>query len=81
MAGQRSLAEHYRAHREAFTLALQLKCTPREAELEIKRQAAKACRERLDAKLHAPVVPGMPELALGSGHDPDAPRDPYWLDR
>jgi hypothetical protein len=78
MARQASLAEYYRAHREAFTLALELKCTPREAEIELKRRAAREARERLDAKLNAPLTPGMPELALGCGHDAEEPAIPYW---
>lgn len=49
-----SLAERYRAHREAFELAQQLRCTPAEARQELDRRAAKARSEeaqrRLDAK-------------------------------
>ena len=36
-----SLAERYRAHGEAFVLALELGCTPREAEAEIRRRQAR----------------------------------------
>lgn len=39
MRGAASLAEHYRAHREAFELALQLGCTPREAARQLRDQA------------------------------------------
>ncbi|PTR11796.1 MULTISPECIES: hypothetical protein [unclassified Novosphingobium] len=39
MTGAASLAEHYRAHREAFELALQMGCTPREAARHLRDQA------------------------------------------
>lgn len=45
MARYASEAERLRAHREAFTLALQLGCTPREAEREMRRRK----RKRMDA--------------------------------
>lgn len=45
MARYASEAERLRAHREAFTLALQLGCTPREAERELRRRK----RKRMDA--------------------------------
>lgn len=52
MAG---LAEQYRRHREAFTLALELGCTPKEAEQELKRRAARernqAAQQRLAQKM------------------------------
>lgn len=55
MSRPASLAEHYRAHREAFLLALELGCTPREAEAELrKRRAAERdaeCTRRLAAKM------------------------------
>lgn len=45
MAGHVSLAEHYRAHREAFELALRLGCTPKEAERKLR--AEKRARRRV----------------------------------
>lgn len=52
-----SLAERLRAHREAFELALELGCTPREAEEELARRAARKrweeSRDRLAAKRNA----------------------------
>ena len=39
MPGPASLAEQYRAHREAFELALELGCTPKEAGRELRRRA------------------------------------------
>lgn len=43
MAKYASLAEQYRAHREAFLLAQELGCTPREAE-QLLRDRARARR-------------------------------------
>lgn len=45
MAGSTSLAEHYRAHRQAFELALRLGCTPKEAERKLR--AEKRARHRI----------------------------------
>lgn len=52
-----SLAERYRAHRRAFELALELDCTPREAEAVLRMRDAQAkvrarwqkCERRLQA--------------------------------
>ncbi len=56
-----SLAERWRAHREAFELALQLGCTPKEAEAEIARrkaaQQAREARARLRARMNATPRP------------------------
>ena len=72
-----SLAERYRAHREAFVLALELDCTPAEAAEKLRHQATMdRCRDaerRLQAKLHA-----VPSTALRAGHDPEEPREPWW---
>jgi len=38
MPGSVSLAEHYRAHRKAFELALRLGCTPKEAERQLRAE-------------------------------------------
>lgn len=68
-----SLAERYRAHRAAFELAQQLGCTPKEAEAELARRAAKQewqrAHDRLEALRNAPLRPPEPE-----------PRPlPWWL--
>lgn len=67
-----SEAERLRAHREAFQLALQLGCTPREAEERLRAEkAAAADREasgRLAAKLDRPLTP-----APSAAPDWDAP--------
>ena len=71
-----SLAQRYRAHREAFTLALELGCTPREAEAEIARRKTRlrwlAAQQRLQARTQSrePIF------------TPDAARDPApWMMR
>ncbi len=60
-----SLAERLRAHREAFELALELGCTPKEAEQEIARRKAAAqareARARLLAKVNAAPRPRQHE--------------------
>ncbi len=52
----RSLAERYRAHRAAFTLALELGCTPKEAELELRRREALARHREATARLAAKLA-------------------------
>ena len=52
----RSLADYYRHHRAVMTLALELGVTPREAECELGRRAARdrwvSVETRLQAKKH-----------------------------
>lgn len=61
MARYTSEAERLRAHREAFTLALELGCTPREAEEHLRLERASAAdveaSSRLAAKQAAPLSP------------------------
>ena len=68
MAAPASFAEQLRRRREAFTLALRLGCTPREAEDEIRKRRAQegsaAIKARMAAKeqpqrpaVHAPIQP------------------------
>jgi hypothetical protein len=40
MPGTVSLAEHYRAHQEAFELVLRLGCTPKDAERKLRAESA-----------------------------------------
>lgn len=51
-------AERLRAHGEAFRLAQEMRCTPKEAEAELARRAAQArwqeVHHRLRAKMDAP---------------------------
>lgn len=65
MARAPSLAEYYRAHRAAFLLALELGCTPREAEREMARRQARerhrAASDRLEARM-AGAPNGLPRL-------------------
>lgn len=53
-AARLSEAERYRAHREAFCLAMELGCTPREAEARLRRQQAEErlaeARRRFEAR-------------------------------
>lgn len=59
-------AEYYRAHRRVFLLAQELGVTPVEAERRLKDEQTRlrelAARERLAARVNAPLMPGMPEL-------------------
>jgi hypothetical protein len=73
MAPPKSLAEHYRAHRAAFELALELGCTPKEAADELRRREARArdreAMARLQAKMNAPLAP----------HYREPPADAPWM--
>ncbi|MDZ4308407.1 hypothetical protein [Allopontixanthobacter sp.] len=70
-----SLAEHYRAHRKAFTLALELDCTPAEAAAEIARREARECWKQTEARLLAKRG-GMPDdAARGPKSEPWMMRD------
>ena len=53
MTGKLTPAEHYRRHRLAFTLALELGCTPKEAEEELARRESRARWEQTNARLEA----------------------------
>lgn len=68
-----SLAERYRAHREAFELARELGCTPKEAEEQIARRKARQQwqqgHDRLEALRNAPIHRA----------DPEPPPQPWWL--
>ncbi len=54
-----SIAEYYRAHGRAFRLALELGCTPAEAEAEIAKREARerwdAAERRLRAAMNGPL--------------------------
>lgn len=50
---QLTQAEKWRRHREAFTLALELGCTPREAEAKIREIEARAEARAILARIHA----------------------------
>lgn len=54
-------AAYYRAHRAAFTLALELGCTPKDAEDEMRRRHARerdrAAQQRLDFKINTAPLP------------------------
>jgi hypothetical protein len=52
-------AAYYRAHRAAFLLALELGCTPKEAEAKLRqveaRERHRAAADRLAARMNAPL--------------------------
>lgn len=77
MARFQSDAERYRAHRAAFSLALELGCTPREAADELRRRAAMAreaeSKRRMAAKQSAP--PRGVAITLA---EPEGPRRPWY---
>lgn len=50
---QLTQAEKWRRHREAFTLALELGCTPREAEAKIREIEAREAARAALARIHA----------------------------
>jgi len=51
-----TLAERYRRHRRAFRLALELGCTPKEAELEIERRETRARWQRAQERLQTAMA-------------------------
>ncbi len=79
MARYASEAERLRAHRRAFELALELGCTPREAEQEIARIEARerhrARADRLAAKMAAPLTAAPIHMA-----EPEGPRRPWYVE-
>lgn len=72
MACGASRAEQLRAHREAFTLALELGCTPKEAADILRRRAAQASEAESRRRMAAKDAPS-PRLA-----EPEEPREPWW---
>jgi len=81
MARAVSDAERYRAHREAFTLALELGCTPVEAADELRRRAAAKADRAATARLE--LLRAFPMVAVEariSRSDPSIPRY-WWKDR
>lgn len=70
------MAERFRAARERFELALQMGCTPAEAQVEIERRRARERWEQVDRRLAArraarPTAPSTPAAAA-------APTSPLW---
>lgn len=69
------LADRLRRHRAAFTLALELRCTPAEAEQELQRREARArwlaSNARLQAKINGHPPPPAPA--------PEGKEPPPWM--
>lgn len=70
-----STAERLRQHRAAFTLALELRCTPAQAAQELARREARtrweAGNARLRAKMHGKPPPPSPA--------PEGQPPPPWM--
>jgi hypothetical protein len=79
-----TLAEGWRAHREAFELALKLNITPAEARHILDTRAARAraaeIERRLAAKQHAPLRAAHPRTREVPRTTPDQPEPPtlFW---
>ncbi|PIW54618.1 MAG: hypothetical protein COW16_10545 [Sphingomonadales bacterium CG12_big_fil_rev_8_21_14_0_65_65_10] len=73
----RSLAARYREHRRVFEYALDKGITPKEAEAELERKAARERWERIRDRLEAAQV--QPTTS-GGPHGP-APSDAAWMMR
>ncbi|WP_298165351.1 hypothetical protein [Novosphingobium sp.] len=79
-------AERWRRHRAAFNLALELRCTPAEAEQELQRREARAKWEasnaRLQAKMNGHPPPWPPHAPRPPAPPPSPPRPyepPPWM--
>ena len=70
-----SEADRLRAHREAFLLALELGCTPREAEAELRRRAARDRDAQASARLAAKMAAPLPALRRPPADEPWMMRD------
>jgi hypothetical protein len=71
MARAASTAAYYRAHREAFLLAQELGCTPKEAADELKRRAAREHHHETAQRLAAKIG-GAPSHRLVEPAERDA---------
>jgi len=70
-----TLADRYRAHREAFVLAQELGCTPKEAEQELRRRAARACEAASVARMAAKDAASSPSTSSRNWEAPWMMRD------
>lgn len=77
MARHASLADYYRAHREAFQLAQELHCTPKEAEAVLAGRAARARWEETSRRLAAKLAAPLPRAAVSE----DSERSEPWMMR
>jgi hypothetical protein len=75
MARFASQAEYYRHHRRCFELALEMKVTPREAELELQKREV---RERA-AATHARFLAATQFPPARDDEADDRPREPWMM--
>ena len=73
-----SLADYYRAHGEAFRLAQELGCTPKEAECELARRAAQERWAETRRRLQAKMAPRAPFVSAPAEAERD---DQPWMMR
>lgn len=71
----RSTAEQYRIHRAAFALALELGCTPREAEAELRRRSA---WQHLQETKQRATAQAAPQPVARMAVNPEPAPEPWW---
>ena len=77
-----SEADRLRAHRAAFTLALELGCTPKDAEAELRRREGLASIEAMRRQMAAMEAARLPLTAEEVMGEPMADLDPQrWMMR
>lgn len=83
MARHANLAEHYRTHAQAFALAQELGCTPREAEAVMAQRAARdrwqEAKSRLDSRMAATPAPRASILQADPAPTRPESRDEPWM--
>ncbi len=76
MAGPRSLADRYRAHRAEMELAIELGITPKQARAEIDRREAWSRHKALQQRAAAMKAP--PAAMARSTEDQSETTAPWW---
>jgi hypothetical protein len=77
MARPASNAERTCRLRQAFELAREMGCLPREAEVELRRREAMASDRAAMARLAAQQNRPLPRPRLAYGPEPEEPRRPH----
>lgn len=75
-----SLAERYREHRAAFSLAQELRCTPAEAVAELKRRAARERWEATRVRLESKMAPSPLPVPIDGHEEATAPGRPWMME-